>query len=114
MALSAVRAMQPSVDRLQQCGSQVVCAVTAGVGLLDEQTPATYRAAMASPDAAKWREAMDKEMASCEALQVWRLVARADLPRHANVLPPKWVYKLKTDETGRLWRCHVRPGGGFL
>ena len=56
---------------------------------------------------------MDKEMASCDQLQVWELVQRSELPHGANVLPPKWVYKIKTDETGALtqYKARVTPKG---
>jgi hypothetical protein len=113
MAMSAMRSIQSVNDRLHQNESHVVHAVTAGVSLLEEQTPQTYRAAMASPDAPKWRAAMDKEMASCEDLKVWTLVRRTDLPAGANVLPPKWVFKIKTDEAGNIvqHKARVTPKG---
>jgi hypothetical protein len=113
MAMCAMRDMQSSEDRLRQDQGEMACAVTAGVALLEEQTPATFRAAMASPDAAKWRAAMDKEMASCDQLQVWQLVQRSELPHGANVLPPKWVFKIKTDETGAMtqYKARVTPKG---
>ena len=114
MAMSAMRSMQSANDRLQQDhDSHVVHAVTAGVSLLEEQTPQTYRGAMASPDAPKWRAAMDKEMISCEELKVWTLVRRVDLPVGANVLPPKWVFKIKTDEAGNViqHKARVTPKG---
>ena len=113
MAMSAMCSMQSFSDELQQESSHVVNAVTAGVSLLEEQTPQSYRAAMASPEASKWKAAMDKEMASCEELKVWVLVRRCDLPAGANVLPPKWVFKYKTDEAGNLiqHKARVTPKG---
>ena len=113
MAMSAMRELQMSDHWLQHDPSEVVCAVSAGVALLEQQTPATFSQAMAGPDAAKWRAGMDKEMASCEELKVWDLVPRSELPHGANVLPPKWVYKIKTDETGRLTqhKARVTPKG---
>lgn len=113
MAMCAVQDLQSAQDRLQQDTAEVSCAVTAGVALLEQQTPGSYRQAMESTDAARWQAAMDKEMASCEELQVWQLVPRADLPRGANVLPPKWVFKIKTDETGALTqhKARVTPKG---
>jgi hypothetical protein len=107
--------MQSREDELLQQGSvdHMANAVTAGVSLLEDQTPATYRAAMSCPDAAKWRAAMDKEMASCAGLDVWNLIRRSELPRGANVLPPKWVYKIKTDESGNpiQWKARITPKG---
>ena len=117
MAMSAMRAMQApgADDELQESHvlDEVASAVTAGVSLLDEQTPDSYRAAMSCPDSAKWKAAMDKEMEACKQLKVWELVDRADVPRGATVLPPKWVYKIKTDEFGALTvhKARVTPKG---
>lgn len=113
MAMSAMRRMMSANDEIQQGSPHVVQAVTAGVSLLEEQTPQTYRAAMTSPDAPKWKAAMDKEMASCEELKVWTLVPRSNLPPGANVLPPKWVYKIKTDAAGDViqHKARVTPKG---
>ena len=57
---------------------------------------------MASPDAAKWKAALDKEMRSCTEQQVWTLVRRDQLPPRANVLPCKGVFKMKLDEHGAV------------
>lgn len=115
MAMSAMRRMQSNDDRLQQDDGHVVHAVTAGVSLLEEQTPQSFRAAMASPDAPQWRAAMDKEIQSCEDLKVWDLLRRTDLPAGANVLPPKWVYKIKTDAVGNVIQHKARlTPKGFL
>jgi hypothetical protein len=113
MAMSAMRRMMSTTDELEQDKPHVIQTVTAGVSLLEDQTPQTYRAAMSSPDASSWKAAMDKEMASCEELKVWTLVRRSDLPDGANVLPPKWVYKYKTDEAGNLiqYKARVTPKG---
>jgi hypothetical protein len=56
---------------------------------------------------------MDKEFQSCEQQQTWTLVRRADLPRGANVIPPKWVYKVKNDETGEVteYKARLTPKG---
>ena len=45
---------------------------------------------------------MDKEMASCTALEVWDYVRVRICRRGTNVLPVKWVYKIKTDEHGTV------------
>ncbi len=60
---------------------------------------------MVSDHAAQWQAAMDEEMASLEAHQTWIL---EDLPAHANVIPIKWVFKLKTDATGQVERYKAR------
>ena len=87
--------------------------MSSGVGLLEQQTPNTYREAQASPDALKWTAAMEKEMKSCEDMHAWSYVRRADLPRSVNILPAKWVYKIKTDETGAVtqFKARITPKG---
>ena len=112
MCMSAVRDMQTDAQHIHDT-HHVACAVTAGVGLLDQQTPATYREATGGADAGKWRDSMDKEIASCAGLGAWEYVERADLLRGANVLPVKWVYKIKTDEHGNnhLYKSRITPKG---
>jgi hypothetical protein len=100
MAMSALRSLQLPEERLAP--EIVMTAVAAGIAALEHQTPQTYRQAMASPDAAKWRAALDKEMRSCTEQQVWKLVRRDELPRGANVLPCKEVFKIKLDEHGNV------------
>ena len=107
MAMSAVLRMQTDKQSVGK-KDQVVCAVTAGVSLLDEQTPATFHEASTGRDASKWKISMDTEIASCMALGAWKYVDRASLPPGTNVLPVKWVYRIKTDERG-----NVLEKGGF-
>ena len=116
MAMSAISDMQdPTPASSIHLGSreEMVCAVAAGIALLEQQTPATYKEAMSSPDADKWRASMDREMASCEQKKVWTLVPRKDLPPRANILPCKWVYKVKVDSTGAPieWKSRITPKG---
>jgi transposase InsO family protein len=114
VVMSAVHNMQTDPERLEsECDTEVVCAVSAGVGLLDGETPDSYRDAISSASAAKWRVAMDSEMSSCAALGVWEYVTRSDLPKGANVLPCKWVYKIKTDEHGdvTVYKARLTPKG---
>ena len=111
MAMCAIAGMQSSPFSV--AGDEVVCAVSSGIALLEQQTPKTYREAMSSPSAPGWRASMDKEIASCAKKGVWTLVARKDLPRGTNVLPNKWVYRIKIDEVGTLTelKSRVTPKG---
>ena len=113
MAMCALRNLQCGSERVSQVDSTVVYAVNAGVGLLEQETPTTYRGALTSPDAPKWRDAMDKEMEACEKLKVWELVPRKELPATANILPVKWVYKIKTNEDGTVtqYKARLTPKG---
>ena len=98
--MSALRQLQLPEERPEPAA--VMSAVATGIAALEAQTPQTYRQAMASPDAAKWKAALDKEMRSCTEQQVWTLVRRDQLPPRANVLPCKEVFKLKLDEHGAV------------
>jgi transposase InsO family protein len=109
MALSALRRLQSLTEQ----SGDLVSAVSSGVALLDRQTPENFREARESPDAARWMAAMEKEMEACADKRVWVEVKRADLPRGANILPVKWVFKIKTDETGAVTehKARITPKG---
>ena len=98
MAMSALRGLQLPEERPGD--AIMMSAIAAGIAVLEQQTPRTYREAMASPDAAKWQAGLDKEMRSCIEQKVWSLVRRDHLPKGANVLPCKEVFKVKVDELG--------------
>jgi len=109
MAMSAMLDMRSDESIANESDpDHIVCAVTAGVGLLDGQTPSTYREASTGTDAAMWGASMDAEISSCMALGAWEYVDRSSLPKGTNVLPVKWVYRIKTDEHG-----DVLKKGGF-
>jgi hypothetical protein len=94
-------------------GAHTVFAVSSGVALLEEHTPSSYREAMASPDAKKWRAAAQAEFDGCVAQGTWVLVQRATLPRNTNIIPVKWVFKVKTDENGEVtkYKARITPKG---
>lgn len=100
MAMCALRNLQLSDEQPEQ--GALMSAVAAGIAALEQHTPQTYRQAMASPDAAKWKAALDKEMRSCREQQVWTLVRRDTLPKGTNILPCKEVFKIKLDEHGAI------------
>jgi hypothetical protein len=83
------------------------------MGLLEEVTPHTYRAALESKQAGEWLAAMQKEYDGCLAQQVWDVVERSSLPAGTNVIPVKWVFKIKTDESGRVtkFKARITPKG---
>jgi transposase InsO family protein len=112
--MSAIGQAHSDEDRLRvRADQQIICSVATGVSLLEARTPQTYRAAMASSDRAHWISVMDAEMNSIEEKGVWELVRRADLPAGTNILPVKWVYKIKTDGNGQIekFKARVTPKG---
>jgi hypothetical protein len=106
MAMCALRNLQlpdeqPELDMLMST-------VATGIAALEQQTPQSYREAMASPDKEKWKAALDKEMNSCVEQNVWTLVRRDSLPRGTNVLPCKEVFKVKLNELGAVTQYKAR------
>jgi len=94
-------------------GAHTVFAVTSGIALLEQQTPQTYREAVNCADASKWRAAMQAEIDGCVARRTWEVVPRITLPAGTNVIRVKWVFKIKTDETGAItkYKARITPKG---
>jgi len=67
--------------------------------------PITVRQAMASPQAAEWRQAMDEEVESLLANQTWTL---EPVPPGATIIPVKWIFKVKRGPDGRVERYKAR------
>jgi len=100
MAMCALRDLQLPEERPDT--EAVMNAIATGIAALEQRTPQTYEEAMVSPDAALWRQARQKEYDSCMTKQVWTVVSRSSLPKGANVLPCKDVFKIKIDEHGKI------------
>ena len=94
-------------------GAHTVFAVTSGTALLERETPQTYREAVSGKHAPEWREAMRVEIDGCERQRTWEVVPRITLPAGSNVIRVKWVYKIKTDETGAIakYKARITPKG---
>ena len=70
---------------------------------LDE--PSNYKEAMAGPEAAKWKEAMESEIQSMYDNQVWNLVDRTP---DIKTVGCKWIFKKKTDMDGNVHTFKAR------
>ncbi len=94
-------------------GAHTVFAVTSGLAILEAETPQSYREAMSSKEKDKWMAAMKSEFDGCVAQDTWVLVARSSLPKETNIIPVKWVFKVKTDETGSItkYKARITPKG---
>lgn len=112
MAMAALCGMQPGGE-MTFTEPQMVHAVSTALAQLQEQTPDTWKQAMASPEAAKWRAATNKEMASIDEMGVWDLVPRSSVPRGQIIIACKWVFKIKTDEHGAVtvYKARLTPKG---
>ena len=69
------------------------------------QKPHTVEAVLSTPERAHWLNAMEKEMKSLKENNVWDLV---ELPAGRTPVGSKWVFKVKTDENGRVERYKAR------
>nr|GEU89500.1 retrotransposon protein, putative, Ty1-copia subclass [Tanacetum cinerariifolium] len=73
--------------------------------LTELNEPANYNEAMASPEAAKWKEAMKSEIKSMYDNQVWNLV---DTTPDFKTMGCKWIFKKKTDMDGKVHTYKAR------
>lgn len=67
--------------------------------------PANVNEALSSPEKEKWVDAMEKEMHSIKANEVWELVK---LPEGKKTVGCKWVFKRKLDADGSIERHKAR------
>ncbi|KAJ9545085.1 hypothetical protein OSB04_024792 [Centaurea solstitialis] len=72
---------------------------------VDLDEPTSYQEAMAGPEAAKWKEAMESEMQSMYDNQVWDLVDHIPIQK---IVGHKWVFKKKTDMDGKVHTYKAR------
>tara|TARA_R110002050_G_scaffold258929_1_gene398274 strand:+ start:1294 stop:4371 length:3078 start_codon:yes stop_codon:yes gene_type:complete len=68
-------------------------------------TPNTYKQALNSPQKVLWEKAMDQELESLEREATWTVVSRKP---GMFVVRSKWVYKIKSDESGEITRFKAR------
>ncbi|KAI3768222.1 hypothetical protein L2E82_18724 [Cichorium intybus] len=67
--------------------------------------PTNYHEALAGPESAKWKEAMDNEINSMYDNQVWNLVDNVPGRKTAGC---KWIFKKKTDMDGKVHTFKAR------
>ena len=69
-----------------------------------DRVPNTFKEAMGLLQAAHWKTASDKEIASLERHGVFNLVPITSVPAGHKVVGTRWVLKIKVDNTykGRL------------
>jgi hypothetical protein len=75
------------------------------IALAVSDLPRSYAEAIASPEGAKWKEAIRREIRSHVQNRTWDLVTR---PRGAKVIGCKWVFARKYDEHGNIARYKAR------
>ena len=61
-------------------GAHVAYAIASGTALLEQETPQTYREAVSSKEASKWKLSMQAEIDGCEEQKTWIVIPRSSLP----------------------------------
>lgn len=89
-------------DRFR-AGANFVFAVYENTAINNE--PVTVKEAMNANDSHEWRAAMDEEFDSLMSNRTWELV---NLPDGQKCINNKWVFKLKTDASGKAIRHKAR------
>lgn len=68
-------------------------------------TPSTFQEAMRSPQKDEWTQAIESELESLKTNETWELVKP---PKDKNVIGNKWVFRIKTDESGNPSKFKAR------
>src|SRR6185312_13176047 len=92
---------------------ELACAIAASTTAAEVPTPRNYREAIAGPNAREWLASMDEEWNTLQEQGAWVYIKRSNLPLKANVLPSKFVYRVKLTETGAIdkYKSRLCPGG---
>uniref|UniRef100_A0AAV1VF38 Reverse transcriptase Ty1/copia-type domain-containing protein n=1 Tax=Peronospora matthiolae TaxID=2874970 RepID=A0AAV1VF38_9STRA len=69
------------------------------------ELPTTFKSAMESSDAVKWKEACDSEMESLRKTKTWDLVP---LPKGRKAIGNRWVFRVKENQAGEVERFKAR------
>jgi len=99
--ITPIKALLASIEAFQTTAEQVL----ANPDDVDTEEPINCRKARASPQASKWDDAMEDELASLEENETRTLVPR---PPPRRVLGGKWVYRLKRGSGGEIQRYKAR------
>lgn len=67
--------------------------------------PITYEEAIMSPQSEEWEIAMNEELKSLNDRNTWEILNK---PENINCIGSKWVYKVKTDSSGKIIRYKAR------
>ncbi|XP_035227835.1 uncharacterized mitochondrial protein AtMg00820-like [Stegodyphus dumicola] len=70
-----------------------------------QNDPETLEEALTSPDAEKWKLAMEEELENLKRNETWDIVPR---PEGRKVVKCKWVFKRKLNKDGQVERYKAR------
>lgn len=82
---------------------------TTGIDIdVTSDEPTNYSEAMSSPEAAYWRDAINKELESIHKNNTWTLIDRDKLPVGRKPIGCKWVFRRKLNSNGAIERYKAR------
>ena len=100
-----IRAAPRLIEEYTHITVDEILAVGAGIGggfsHTTELIPMKYEQAMATPKAAEWVKAVEKEHGRMEEHEVFKIVKNEEVPKEAKVLTSTWAMKQKADGTLR-------------
>ena len=77
--------------------------------------PLNMKEALARPDAEKWKEAVQAELASLHAHGTWVLVDSSSLPPNTKLIDSRWLFKTKRNADGTIAKYKARlVARGFM
>ena len=80
-----------------------------------KKTPLTLQEAKSLPEWETWKESMAKEFKALRDMGVFELVKRQDLPKGTKIVKTKWIYKIKQNDDGSIFKYKSRlVAQGFL
>ena len=96
----------PSLAYTSAVGYSAVVLPTLEFG--DVKIPTNYKAAMTSPQATYWREALNKEYEGLMAMNTWETIKKDDVPQDATLLNCHVVWALKKKGSGEIEKFKAR------
>ena len=105
-AVPIPRAKKPSLRRsLDEMSATAHDAETAYVVDSVGEMPTTFKSAMESSSATKWKDACNSEVESLRKNKTWELVP---LPHGRKAIGCRWVFRIKENQSGEVKRFKAR------
>ncbi len=111
-AFSAGYERSPTGNEDRRRRTELAMAVASGIALLEQQTPKSYKEAVRSKHAEQWKVSMQTEWDTLESEGVWEYVKRDTLPKGTNILPSRFVFKVKLKDNGEIEKFKSRLVAG--
>lgn len=92
--------------------SELIMAISSGLAELEKNTPKSYKEAIRSKHSKEWIDAMKVEWNTLVSEGVWDYVTISSLPVRSNILPSKFVFKVKLKEDGTIDKFKARLVAG--